>query len=361
MRASTRLPHDILYKTSNVLDAKLADLFEQLTLVESMTLVLLVLIKVSRILDSSYHSKLADMATCYGALPGDTGNSTLFNATARNGAKPCGTRSQPGLYDPESGVQTCCIGDTQCGANSICKWSGTEGQPSLGSGYYMSTCTDPTFQSPLCNRACQKYAFGSDIVFVRDGVWACCGKTTDGTNEPNCSAPLLGQAYNLGWSPDQFPGPINAVYTLAASTTIAQATSSTSSSSSITSTTPATSAITRIAAITTATADSTAITNSIAPIHTGIGTGAKAGIGVGVALGALALVSLATFWVLRRRQRQTRSAQSPIDVAVENNVATTTGLTSMTHNVSMKNEMSATKPLNELPDLPRRYELQADT
>lgn len=281
------------------------------------------------------------MSTCYGADPG----SFVPFPISSSAIKLCVNNSQAGFYDQVHDAQTCCFRTEECGAGSMCKSSSISG---TGSGYHSSGCTDPTYQSPLCPR----YCVGRDMVHVGDGIWACCSRTTDGSDAPNCSNPLLNQVWDLGWSPEQFPGSINLAYTPANATILAQATTSSTST-----TASRTSAISG-AATTTVPPESTTSIGSVDADRSGLGIGAKAGIGVGVSLGVLALALVATFWALRSRRRTARSAKSQADMTVQDNRPP---VVKMAHHGHTPNHMSATKPVNELPDLPRTYELQADT
>lgn len=240
--------------------------------------------------------------TCYNYASG------IYNDTFYD-SFPCGNKNSPGLDDPVTGFQSCCHSGDECGANNICKWGSSNSSadhPAHGSGYYVGGCTDPTFQAPMCRHDCKTFNSASDIVFLENGTWACCGKTNDGSNEPNCSAPLLDQAYDLGWAASQFPGPINAIYTPAATMTIAsldvKATSSVSSSNGGggSSTAPSTSTLAPNAS----TSASAAVASS-----SGLTTGAKAGIGVGLSLGVLILVAIVIVFALRHKRRRTPQCQ----------------------------------------------------
>lgn len=263
-----------------------------------------------------------------------------------NQESPCGDRSEPGLYDPVSGVRSCCIGTHKCGANNICQFDAEAAaevakNKSL-SGYYVGSCTDPTLQSPMCRGDCRRVGprgdIEGDLVFVRDGLWACCGRNPAG--EVDCSTPLLSQSFELGWSPEQFPGPINAIYTPAGSTTIA----------------PTMTSGTGSATIPTATMDASPSSEPTEASSGSITTGAKAGIGVGVSLGVVSFIAIIVFLILRRRRQRAWSAESPSDMLEIDQDPKTIGVVEVKHNESLLNERSA----EELDGTPRRHELEAE-
>jgi hypothetical protein len=200
--------------------------------------------------------------------------------------------------------------DDECGANNICRVASNTSATyrKYGSGFYLGGCTDSTFKAEMCRNNCKKYTGDSDVVFVQEGIWACCGKTTDGSNEPNCSIPLLDQAYNVGWSDKDFPGPIDETYSPAATTTVTSLESTSSASSST--------ALTRTAD---PTVNTTGIDSSSAVSgSTGDGNGsgglnvAAIGAGVGAGVGVMLLIlGMFLFWRHRNGRAERDSDHKP--------------------------------------------------
>lgn len=210
----------------------------------------------------------------------------IFNATEHGGATPCDGTRTPGYYDAGTGVSTCCQPGDTCGASGICRST----QPNLTESrrYYVAGCNDPNYAAPNCLRDCRRYDGYSDIVFVPTlDVWACCAKTRDGSNRPNCSDPLLDQVYNLGWGEAEFPGPIAEPFVAPRATTIASATATTTSSGGTS----------------TGSIPPSASATDIPSVTSGLSTGTKIGLGVGISVGTLAMVAVAVFLILRRRRR----------------------------------------------------------
>ncbi|KAF2161221.1 hypothetical protein M409DRAFT_59226 [Zasmidium cellare ATCC 36951] len=183
---------------------------------------------------------------------------------------PCGT-GEPGYHNSTSGTQLCCVAGDTCGANSICRASSA--QSSLYSGFYLGGCTDASFDDPLCRRDCNDRGtelLGADVVYEQaTGVWSCCGRTSDGTAQVDCDMPVDRLSFEIGWTPDQFPGPVGKALTPGVTTTVGSATSAASSTAT----------------------------------------------GVGVALGALALIGLIAaivFWRKRKTKQDKSSRSGPV-------------------------------------------------
>lgn len=201
---------------------------------------------------------------------------------------PCGTASV-GLFNPNTGVEGCCVAGDTCGANGVCKRNTTIDNTS---GYYLGGCTDPTYQDPACPRLCN--VAGNDVTYQQSsGVWACCELEADGFT-PNCDNPSDQYYLEIDWSPDKFPGPINEIFAVSSASSVVATSAPTSSSSvSVISSTP--------------TSDVTPSASAESTSRNGLSAGAKAGVGVGAAVGGLLVLGLlAVVVVLWRRQRSLR-------------------------------------------------------
>lgn len=64
-------------------------------------------------------------------------------------AKQDGYSACPGTATSPGGVETCCIPGSECGEDSICR------SPNGGNNeWYVSGCTDPNYNDPLCTKNC---------------------------------------------------------------------------------------------------------------------------------------------------------------------------------------------------------------
>src|ERR1700722_16124696 len=118
------------------------------------------------------------MTTCYREL-----NSSLFNAS--NTDVPCSGSDPTG----------CCAYGDFCMSNGICHYTQVS---AVGSGYYLQSCTDSTFQSAIgvetfhCSKGRQNLVLMTkltsihiatlaypDIVYnATTGLWACCSSNS---------------------------------------------------------------------------------------------------------------------------------------------------------------------------------------
>ncbi|KAF2168276.1 hypothetical protein M409DRAFT_53560 [Zasmidium cellare ATCC 36951] len=162
------------------------------------------------------------------------------------------------------------------------------------------------FDDPLCRRDCNDRGtllVGADVVYDEgdgDGVWSCCGRTTDGTNGVDCSNPVDRLSFQIGWTPDQFPGPVDKALTPGVTTTVGSVTGAMTRKSSAATSMP-TAQTSQNSLMSTTVVGSATATAAVSPQsptaaatdhNTGLSTGAKAGIGVGTAVVALALLGM---------------------------------------------------------------------
>ncbi|CZT25478.1 uncharacterized protein RCC_11210 [Ramularia collo-cygni] len=204
-------------------------------------------------------------------------NGRAYGKVQGNLGTRCGN-SSAGLYNPTTFVESCCVIWDTCGANGVCKRTGSDDT------YYLGGCTDPAFKDPVCPLLCNNAR--NDVVYQPAlGVWSCCGAEGN-----DCSDPMNGESLKLDWRPADFPGPVKEVFSAPATTSVASDVPVTSGSSiSLTGST----SLTTPAEIQTTSLESSELS-----------TGAKAGIGVGAAIGGLLLIGLITAVVLLCRRRE---------------------------------------------------------
>ena len=230
------------------------------------------------------------MSVCY--CP--NADNTAYNVCGA-GSSPCGT-DRPGYFNQTSGVQLCCAVDSgdECGANSICKYNhSAPGHPEGGSGFYFGGCTDPTFKDPLCRTDCEDriHLPTEDIVYdFVEALWHCCGKNASG--DVDCNQPVDELSFRA-FAPNNWPGPVDAALTPAATVSSTITTTSPSASSSVLSPT------------------SSSFASSPTPTNTAqsgaLSSAAKAGLGVGVSVAGLLLIGLAIAVVIIWRRTSRRS------------------------------------------------------
>jgi hypothetical protein len=92
---------------------------------------------------SSFSHTLLAMATCYEQI-----NSQVQTYVYGNVYVPCSTSTSSDGFSP------CCVENDICVGNGICHYN--HSLPG-GSGYYMSGCTDPSYQSSACTHYCSKF------------------------------------------------------------------------------------------------------------------------------------------------------------------------------------------------------------
>lgn len=85
------------------------------------------------------------------------------------GQKTCYTSAfgeislQPGWYACEGtatspgGAETCCLPNSLCGPDSLCRIPPSEGKTT--DNWYLGGCTDETYEDPVCRTECCKLDF----------------------------------------------------------------------------------------------------------------------------------------------------------------------------------------------------------
>ncbi|KAF2096057.1 hypothetical protein NA57DRAFT_78827 [Rhizodiscina lignyota] len=189
------------------------------------------------------------------------------NIHSLNGWLPC----EP--YHKGGPVVSCCKKDGECLDYGLCHYD-----HSLvgGSGYYQGSCTDPNYENSLCPHLCNDQPF-PDVKWNETlNEWQCCGANSKG--EVSCNAPTTNEFFDA-------PAPS----LLSTTATPGQTTSAKGTR-------------TRTRTPATGTKSPTVAPATSAPASSsGLSTGAKAGIGVGAALGALVVIGLIAWFLLRRR------------------------------------------------------------
>ncbi|KAK2054209.1 hypothetical protein LY76DRAFT_649272 [Colletotrichum caudatum] len=255
-----------------------------------------------------------------------------FATGARAAANLCffpgGVQARDVPCDPTAEVSMCCGSADACLSNGLCKLDGTTN--ATGIAYARGTCSDPTWQSPVCPQNCvsnpdaRTNRTAYDFRFNGVQVWQCDGK---GYGVPGrfccesaaertrcCSTP----AAVFGPLVAATPGNAAAVQTYDPS---AAATRRAASTTQKTTTTTATQTP-RVTMPPTAVADaSSSPTGSNGGNdgggggrgegHGGIGNVAIVGMGVGASVGGGLLVAVGVMLWLRRERKKQRSAAEP--------------------------------------------------
>ncbi|KAF4632998.1 hypothetical protein G7Y89_g5122 [Cudoniella acicularis] len=221
------------------------------------------------------------MAACYWKEEGEL----QTNSNRQSFTSPCGPVNDTNQVVP------CCVNGDYCMSDGFCYYTHSL---SGGSGYYVASCTDPTYLSPVCQNRCVNDKSLDAVYNPSSSLWACC---TNATSDVQCYAPF----------DETFDGPppqsLSTLFYIPAtgfSPTSQQITATSTSSSSTSLAASTTSVITP------------PTTSSGAPKSqdSGLSTGTKAGIGVGVGLGVI-VIALLLLILLRQRRNFTLGAARP--------------------------------------------------
>ncbi|KAK1994198.1 hypothetical protein LX36DRAFT_714066 [Colletotrichum falcatum] len=275
-----------------------------------------------------------------------------FAAGVRAAANLCffpgGVQARDVPCDPTAEVSMCCGSAGACLSNGLCRLEDTSN--STGIAYARGTCSDPTWQSPVCPQNCvlnpdtrtNKTAY--DFRFNGVQVWQC---DSQGFGVPGkfCCESAAEKARCCS-TPAAVFGPL-----IAATPGNAAAVQTYHASSSAGSTRTATRTATRAAGAATSAPAGTAAASGVpatpgqadvgsSPSPTGgssdgdsgggrggqggLGNAAIVGMGVGASMGGALLVAVGVMWWLRKERRQQGKA-AELDAASTYTTTTTTG------------------------------------